>query len=132
MGDIIKKYQVRSTAKEKPRRLKFYFDTGSPRTFLKQSIAAQLQDTAALTEPMTFTGLGDGSFSATHMVSLKVKLLGIWVPHLCYVVPDDVLGTDYDVLLGHDFMQIYDIHVRPRQREVDIRKEALRMALKVR
>lgn len=132
MGDIIKKYHVRSSVKERPKLLRLYFDTGSPRTFLKYSIASHLQGIAELPEPKAFSGLGDGSFKATHIVSLEVKLLNMWVPHLCYVVPDEVLDPDYDILLGHDFMQIYDIHVRPKQSEVLIRKEALRMALKVR
>lgn len=132
MGDIIKKYQVRSSVKEKPKFLRLYFDTGSPRTFIKQSIALNMKDVAELSYPKIFHGLGNGQFGATHVISLEVKLLNIWVPHLCYVVPDEILDPDYDVLVGHDFMQIYDIHVRPKQREVEIRKEALKMALRVR
>ncbi len=132
MGDIIKNFQARSAAREKTRSLRFYFDTGSPRTFMKRSVALKMKEVAKLSEPNVFFGLGDGSFKATHMVSLKIKLLDMWVPHLCYVVDDEVLDPGYDVLLGHDFMQIYDIEVKPKQKEVVIRKEALKMALKVR
>jgi len=130
MGDIIKNFQARSATGEKPRLLKFYFDTGSPRTFVKKSAALDMKDVAKLSAPVIFSGLGNGRFEATHIVSLRLKLLGIWVPHLCYVVPDEVLDPEYDVLLGHDFMQIYDIRVRPRQKDVAIRRNALKMALK--
>lgn len=132
MGDIVKKYQVRSSAKEKPKTLRLYFDTGSPRTFIKQSIALNMKDVAELSYPKIFHGLGNGEFSATHIISLEVKLLNMWVPHLCYVVPDEVLDPNYDILLGHDFMQIYDIHVKPKRGEVVMTKEALRMAMRVR
>jgi hypothetical protein len=47
-------------------------------------------------------------------------------------VPDGILDPNYDVLLGHDFMQIYDIELKPREKKVIIKKEALKMALKVR
>ncbi len=132
MGDIIKKYPTRSSLREKPRFLKYYFDTGSPRTFVKESAALQMREVIKLSVPKQFYGLGDGGFKASYLIDLEVKLLGIWVPHPSYVVPDEVLGTRFDVLLGHDFMQIYDIHVKPKRREVLIDKEALKMALKVR
>lgn len=132
MGDIIKSYLVRSSSKEKSRVLKFYFDSGSPRTFVKYSAVADTRGIAVLPEQAKFYGLGNGGFYATHCINLELKLLDIWVMYLCYVVPDDVLDEGYDVLLGHDFMQIYDIQLKPRQREVVIRKEALKIALKVR
>lgn len=87
---------------------------------------------ARLPEPRAFQELGDGKFKATHMMPLEVKLLNLWVPHLCYVVPDEVLEPHYDVLLGHDFMQIYDIQVRPKRKDVSMRRNALKMGLKVR
>lgn len=132
MSDIIKKFVSRSVPAEKSRLLRFYFDTGSPRTFVKQSVASAMKDISKLYKPEIFHGLGDGDFYATHIVRLQIKLLGLWVPHLCFVVPDEVLDPNYDVLLGHDFMQIYDIQVRPKQNKIIIKKESLKMALKVR
>lgn len=70
MSDIIKKYQVRLSAKEKPKLLRFYFETASPSTFLKQLISGQLQTDAKFPEPKVFNGLGNGNFKVTHMVSL--------------------------------------------------------------
>lgn len=132
MGDIIKSFPVRSASAEKPRLLKFYFDTGSPRTFIKQSATNGMRGLAKLPDPKTFHGLGNGHFKAGFMASIEIRLLGIWVPHLCYVLPDEILDPDYDILLGHDFVQIYDIQINPRQKDILIRKNALRMALKVR
>jgi hypothetical protein len=132
MGDVIKKFKVRSSPKEKAQLLNLYFDTGSPRTFIRQSVALRMRDVTELSLPLVFHGLGNGEFAATHVASLQLQLLNMWVPYLCYVVPDDVLDPSYDILVGHDFMQIYDIHVKPRQRDVVMTKERLRMALKVR
>lgn len=132
MGDIIKRFPSRFVKGVKPRNLRFYFDTGSPRTFIKESIAVNMKDVVKLTHPDVFKGLGDGSFKATSIARLEIRLLNIWVPHLCYVVPDEILDPEYDVLLGHDFMQIYNIQVKPGQKEIIVRKEALKMALRFR
>lgn len=129
MGDIIKTYQVRSSEGEKARRARLYFDTGSPWTFVKESLVSGMREVARLTVPRPFRGLGSGSFCATHTVQLEVLMKGMWVPHLCYVVPDGVLDEDYEVLLGHDFMQRYDIHLETRRRKVLVEKSRLRMAL---
>ncbi|MEW6557591.1 MAG: retropepsin-like aspartic protease [Elusimicrobiota bacterium] len=132
MGDVINKFLCRSASKEKPQELQLYFDTGSPRTFVKQSIALKMEAISKLPQPEEFHGLGNGNFFATHIIRLQIKMLDIWIPHLCFVVPDNVLGMGYDVLVGHDFLQIYDISVQPKRREIIIRKEALKMALQVR
>ena len=110
----------------------YYFDTGSPRTFVKEFAALKMNGLLKLPQQKQFFGLGNGGFKATYMVSLEVQLLDMWVPHPCFVVPDDVLEQRYDVLLGHDFMQIYDVHLELKKREVVIDKEALKMAMKVR
>jgi hypothetical protein len=83
MGDIIKKFHTRSTPKEKSLLLRFYFDTGSPRTFVKQSIALKMKAVAKFPIPKIFYVLGNGNFSATHIISIEAKMLDIWVPHLC-------------------------------------------------
>jgi hypothetical protein len=66
MGSIIKKLETRSTTKEKPRKLRFYFDTVSSRTFIKQSVALNMRNVAELSYPEIFHGLGNGEFFATH------------------------------------------------------------------
>lgn len=132
MGDIIKSFKTRSAITEKSRLIKFYFDTGSPRTFVKQSVALKMREVTKLSYPEIFSGLGNGSFKATHILRIQIKLKDVWVPHLCYVVDDEVLEPNYDVLLGHDFMQVYDIQVKPKQKEVVVKKESLKMGLKVR
>jgi len=132
MGDIIKKLPCRSTPGERPQSLRVYFDTGSPRTFVKEGVALKMMAVSKLPKPEVFSGLGNGTFHATHIFHLQVKLLDIWVPHLCYVVADNILDPRYEILLGHDFMQIYDIAVKPKKRQVIVNREALKMALKVR
>ncbi len=129
MGDIIKTYQVRSTAGERSQRVRLYFDTGSAWTFVKDSTASHMRAIAKLPSPQVFHGLGNGAFQATHTLQLQVRMLGMWVPHLCYVVPDEVIEEHYDVLLGHDFMQRYDVHLETRRRRVIVDKGRLRMAL---
>lgn len=132
MGDIMKTFKVRTSKKERGTPLRFYFDTGSPRTFIRYSVASPMKGFAELPDPEVFHGLGDGQFIATHMINIDVSLLNLWVPHLCYVVADATLDPQYDVLLGHDFMQIYDIQIKPKKNAIVIDKEALKMALTVR
>lgn len=132
MSDIIKNYFAKSTEKEKERRLKFLYDNGSPWTFVKRNVALKMRAVSELPEPYPFYGLGDGRFFGTHILQLQIKLKGLWVPHLCYVVSDDVLEPKYDVLVGHDFIQRYDIVLRPKRREVIISKDSLLMGLRVR
>jgi len=132
MGDIIIKIPVRSTKKTKPGLLRLYFDTGSPRTFLKETIASKMKVLQNFVEPIYFHGLGNGAFFAIGSANVWIRMKGVWVPHLCFVVPDAILDPNYDILIGHDFMQIYDIRVIPRKRRISIDKNALLMALKVR
>lgn len=132
VGDVIRPIDVGSSARRRSLRLRIYFDAGSPRTFVKASTAQRLGGMGHLEEPETFGGLGNGSFRATHMIHLHFRLAGIWVPHFCYVLADSTLEPKYDVLLGHDFMQVYDIRLRLRTREVIVSRDALRMALRVR
>ncbi len=91
-----------------------------------------MKEVLKLSVPDVFRSLGDGRFKASSMARIEVQMLGLWVPHLCYVVPDEVLDPDYEILLGHDFMQIYDIRINPKRRDIIVRKNALMMALKVR
>ncbi|MEW5945431.1 MAG: retropepsin-like aspartic protease [bacterium] len=131
MGDIIKRYEAKSTETEAGRRLRFLYDSGSPRTFIKKSAALKMKDVFELRNPRIFHGMGDGKFSATHAMMLLVKLKGIWVDYLCYVVPDKVFEEEYDVLVGHDFMRIYDISLNLRKRDVIISKGALISGMKI-
>ena len=99
---------------------------------MKRSLPSQMKGIAELSAPEVFHRLGDGSFVADSIVRIQIRLLDVWVPHLCFIVPDEILDPTYDILLGHDFMQIHDIRVKPKQHKVLIKKEALKMALRVR
>lgn len=131
MSDIIKNYFAKSTEKEKERRLKFLYDNGSPWTFVKRNVALKMRAVSELPEPYPFYGFGDGRFFGTHILQLQIKLKGLWVPHLCYVVSDEVLDKEYDVLVGHDFMQRYDVGVYPKKKKVIISKDALRRGMRI-
>ena len=132
MGDIIKSYPVRSRTGERSRRLKLYFDSGSPFTFIARPVCTSFKNLLAMPAPTTFGGLGAGRFQATHVLNMEVCLLGIWCRHLAYVVPDGVLESNYDVLVGHDFMQKFHVDLLPKRRDVRLDRAALRLALVVR
>ena len=132
MGDVIKGFPVRSYQGEKPRRLRLYFDTGSPYTFIKRSACRGLRAVYDLPKPMAFGGLGNGRFLAPQGAFLEVRLLGVWCRHAAYVVPDDVLEQRYDLLVGHDFMQKFAVNIASRKRDVLLDRGALRMAQTVR
>lgn len=134
MGDVIREFPVRSGAKERSRPLKLYFDTGSPFTFIKRSVAHGFVNFSPLASPVRFDGLGDGRFLARAMAHIEVKMLGYWCRHVAYVVEDDTLGVRYDILIGHDFMQRFDVTVRTRSRRrgVILHREAIELAQSVR
>lgn len=132
MGDIIQRFRVRSRPRGAAVSVRLYFDTGSPYTFVKHSVAARLGNVARLKTPEPFGGLGNGRFEAAGVIPLRICFLGVWCPHLAYVVPDRVLEPDYDVLVGHDLMQRLNIRPLPREHRVLLDRASLRLSLRVR
>lgn len=132
MGDVIEVFGVRSSTGERARPLRLYFDSGSPCTFIKISACRGFKNLLPLAKPKPFGGLGDGAFRATHILDMEVRLLGIWCRHPTYVIPDDVLSDKEDVLIGHDFMQKFDVNIHSRQKRVVLDSASLRAAQIVR
>ena len=130
MGDVIKVLPIRSYKGERKKMLRLYFDSGSPYTFIKENKAKMFKDIIKLTVPGIFTGLGNGTFSATHIMHLEVNLLGFWCRHYCYVVNDKIL--DEDLLVGHDFMQKFDIMINLKKKDIILNEASLKRAQKVR
>jgi len=128
MGAIIKPLDVRS---EKEARLNLYFDSGSPFTFVKLDSAMKLGNVFQLRTSLSFSGIGEGEFQATHMIHLEVKLLDIWCRHLAYVVPDGTLAPWEDILVGQDFMQRYRIKLDMEKEELILDRNALLRAQKI-
>ena len=108
MDDVIKTFPVRSHRRDKPRKLRLYFDSGSPYTLIKRSACRGFKAILRLPGPIDFGGLGNGRSKAAEMIHLEVRMLGIWTRHSAYVVDDAVLEQDEDLLVGHDFMQKFD------------------------
>ena len=132
MGDVIKPFSVRSSSCDRARKLKLYFDSGSPYTFIKSSSTRGFKAVWSLPKPLDFGGMGDGVFEAQRMMHLEVCMLRIWVRHSAYVVADSVLDDDEDLLVGHDFMQKFDVKIDSRRRDVILNRGALRRSQKVR
>ncbi|MBI4616797.1 MAG: retroviral-like aspartic protease [Planctomycetes bacterium] len=132
MGDIIQEFQVRTATRRRGVSLRLLFDSGSPRTFVKRRIATKLGNLFRLPEQIRFGGLGNGRFAAGHVVHLQILFLDLWCPHPSYVVPDSVLEDEYDILVGHDLIQIYDVRLDPKHRQVLLRRSRLEMGLRVR
>lgn len=130
MGDIILRHQVRIST-GRPRSLRLYFDTGASMTLVKDSVANSLGRPFKLPKARVFGGLGNGRFSSLALMELEFHFLDIWCPHVVYVLADDVLEDRYDILVGHDLMQKYDIRPIPRRHDVLIDRSALRMALRI-
>lgn len=128
----IEKFEVRSQMVGEGLPLSLYFDSGSPFTFIKYSVANQLGNIFKLPDAVPFLGLGDGQFFSTHMMHLEVELLEIWCRQFAYVVPDELLKEGEDMLIGHDFMQRYDIKLDTKERRVILDKTAILRGLRVR
>ncbi len=129
MGAIVKLLEVKS---EKEERLNLYFDSGSPFTFVKTDAARRLGGMLKLPRNVIFSGIGNGQFYASHLIHMEVKLLDIWCRHASYVIPNEVLEPGEDILIGHDFMQRYDIRLNLRERDIILDRDALLRAQKVR
>ncbi len=128
MGDVIKSFPVRSNDREKSIRIRLYFDSGSPFTFITRSAAFRFRDVFPLSRPSGFHGLGQGRFVARDLLNMEVRMAGYWCRHPAYVVDDAVLDDKYDVLVGHDFMQKFNVGLAPRRRAVVLDRGAIRMA----
>lgn len=112
--------------------MSLYFHSGSSFTLIKYSTADQLGNVFRLPKEVSFSGLGNGKFFVIHIMHLEVELLEIWCRHLVYVVPDEVLKEGEDMLIGHDFIQRYDIKLDPQKRWVILDKTAILRGLRVR
>ncbi len=132
MGDVIRPFPVRSGAGERPRRLRLYFDSGSPYTFIRESAAVGLHNQLSLLRPKSFGGLGNGRFVARRMVHIEIRMLGYWCSHLAYTIDDNLLESDVDMLVGHDFMQKFDVNIASRKKDVVLNRFSLRRAQIVR
>lgn len=131
MGEILKKIKVRSKL-TKELDLMLFFDSGSPYTIAKKSAAKRLDGIMKLAKPKKFSGLGNGDFSSHYALDFEVKLLDFWCLHLCYVVDDDILEEDEDILIGHDFMQKFKIGLDFDKEDLILDKYALKRAQKIR
>lgn len=125
MGDVVKVRWVRSTELDKPRRLKLYFDTGSSVTLIRKSACVGFAGVYALPKPRKFRGVGDGRFYGTHIVDMEIRLLGVWCLHPAYVVDDEAFPGNEHVLIGHDFMQRFDIKIDLKRRRIIANRETL-------
>jgi len=108
------------------------FDSGSPYTFIKRTSALRLGGLMELVEPELFGGLGGGDFQSKEVILLHVKVLEFWCRQWAYAVDDDILERDYDVLAGHDFMQLYGVKLVPHTGDIEIDEVRLRLAQRVR
>ena len=131
MGEILKKIKVRAKP-EKELNLMLFFDSGSPHTYAKKSAAENLEGLMKLPVPVEFIGIGDGVFSANYALNIQVSLLDFWCLHLCYVVDDEILEANEDILIGHDFMQKFKIGLDFDKEDLILDENALKRAQKVR
>ncbi|MFQ6015661.1 MAG: hypothetical protein ACE5NP_09475 [Anaerolineae bacterium] len=130
--DILKGFEVSYYPSGKEAvELVLCFDSGSPYTFIKRISALRVGRLVELVEPEPFGALGGGDFQSKEVILLHVKVLEFWCRQWAYVV-DDILERDYDVLAGHDFMQLYGIKLLPHEGDIEIDEVRLRLAQRVR
>jgi len=131
--DILKRFEVSYYPSGKEAvELVLCFDNGSPYTFIKRSVALKVGRLFELVEPAPFSGLGGGEFQSKEIIYLYVKLLEFWCRQVAHVVEDTILEEGYDILAGHDFMQLYGIKLLPHEGDIEIDKVRLRLAQRVR
>jgi hypothetical protein len=124
VGDVIVKLPVKSAHLARARALPLYFDSGSPTTFVRQDVADVLGHALPLADPEVFHGLGNGRFTARAAIRLLVRIRGVWCTFMAFVVSRDAMNDG--VLIGHDFMQKFNIRLDPRRRTIVVDVEDLR------
>lgn len=134
MMDILKDLLVSAYPSGKEAvELTFYFDSGSPYTFIHKSAGLRLGNLISLPEPEVFSGLGSGSFKSSEILLVHIKLLDFWCRQIAYVVDEDnILEPTYDILAGHDFMQLYGIKLHPHKGDIEIDPKRVSLSQKVR
>lgn len=131
--DILKRFEVsRYSSGREAVELVFCFDNGLPYTFIKRSSALRVGKLFELAEPAPFGGLGGGEFQCEEIIHLYVKLLEFWCRQVAYVVEDNILEKHYDLLAGHDFMQLYGIKLLPHKGDIEIDEVRLSLAQRIR
>lgn len=130
MGDIIWHTKVKTIPAEQGRELELLFDSGSPFTFVRRDKALELGNIFNLPAPAEFNALGNGKFRCKSIIYIYVKLADIWCKWIAHVA--EKKDIDAEILVGHDFMQVYDIRLDLKQRKILVEREALLRAQKVR
>jgi hypothetical protein len=131
--DILRKFEVSYYPSGKEAiELVLCFDSGSFHTFIKRSSALKVGKLFELVEPAPFGGLGGGIFQSKEGIHLYIRLLEFWCRQWAYVVEDDILERDYDILAGHGFMQGYGIRLLPDIGDIEIDEVRLRLAQRIR
>ena len=83
-----------------------------------------------LRKPAVFHALGNGTFECKSIIYIYIELEGIWCRWIAHVIEEK--DIDAEILVGHDFMQVYDIKLDLKERKIIVDKEALLRAQKVR
>jgi hypothetical protein len=131
--DILKRFEVSYYPSGKDAvELVLCFDSGSPYTFIKCSSALSVGRPIVLVASEPFGGLGGGNFGSKEVMLLHAKVLEFWCRQWAYVVEDNILETGYDILVGHDFMQLYGIKLIPHNGDIEIDDVRLRLSQRVR
>lgn len=129
MGDIIEMLAIRTRGR-KTTRLNAYFDNGSPHTFICEDVAEKVGQVWELSEPKRFHGMGNGKFLSRKAILLDIMLRGYPCYQMAFVVSRSVI--DDDLLIGHDFMQKYNIGLDPKRRKIVLDTMSLKRAQKIR
>lgn len=131
--DILKRFEISQYPEgEEAVELVLCFDSGSPYSFIKCSSALKVGKLFELAKPKPFGGLGGGDFQSKEIIHLYVKLLQFWCSQVVYVVEDVLLEEIYDILVGHDFMQLYGVKLLPHEGDIEIDEGRLKLAQRIR
>lgn len=103
-------------------RLQVLFDSGATRSLVNASVASRLADPVELAEPETYS-LARGRMTVREGAFLQVILQRHRIPLEARVVPD----LSEPLIIGADFLQIWDIRLRPKKKQVLLDARALRL-----
>ncbi len=103
-------------------RCEVLFDSGATRSLMERSLAMRLAQPVELAEPEIYS-LARGHFTVREGAFLQVVIQRRRIPVEVRVVE----GLTENLILGADFLQVWDIRLRPKTKQVLLDLRALRL-----
>lgn len=120
MGLIYKRLRV--IGRKGERKVEALFDTGSTHSLIRSSIAHEIGEPEGLPEPKTYQAVV-GCVTAREGIFADIVIRGKRLTMGLKIVPD----LSEELIVGADFMQLWNLRLEPKHHRVILDPKALRL-----